>query len=72
MAVFYQQDEIKDSIPVPSVEDVSSWGGRVTAYRKREVSQWRLTAGRRYVPTSDARVAEVDEFRPGACLNDGI
>ena len=61
--LFYEQNEITDTIPVHREDTVSNWGGMLTAYRRLELSDWRFTLGRRYIPTSDGRKAELDQLR---------
>lgn len=62
-SVFYEQNDVTDYLPVRFEESTSGWGGGVTAYREGEVSQWRLTAGRTYIPTGDGGKAESDQLR---------
>ena len=40
--------------PVLLEETTSNFGGTLTAYRKLEVSEWRLSVGRTFVPTGDS------------------
>lgn len=63
VSVFYEQNDITNFQPVRSEDSTSGWGGGVTAYRKGEVSEWRLTAGRTFIPTGDGGKAESDQFR---------
>ena len=61
--LFYESSDITDTIPVRTEYTTSGWGGMLTAYRRLEVSNWRFTIGRRYIPTSDGRKAELDQLR---------
>jgi len=61
--LFYESSDITDTVPVRTEDSTSYWGGSLTAYRRLEVSNWRFTIGRRYIPTSDGRKAELDQFR---------
>jgi hypothetical protein len=61
--LFYESSDITDTVPVRTEDSTSGWGGTLTAYRRLEVSDWRFTIGRRYIPTSDGRKAELDQFR---------
>jgi hypothetical protein len=38
-------------------------GGELTAYRKLEVSEWRFTVGRSFIPTGDSGKASLDHVR---------
>ena len=38
-------------------------GGELTAYRKLEVSEWRFTVGRSFIPTGDSGKATLDHAR---------
>ena len=61
--VFYEQSDITDNVPVRSTDSTSGWGGTLIAYRKHEVSDWRLSIGRRFIPTSSGRKASLDQLR---------
>ena len=61
--VFYEQNDITDNVPVRSTDSTSGWGGTLIAYRKYEVSDWRLSVGRRFIPTSSGRKASLDQLR---------
>jgi hypothetical protein len=61
--LFYESSDITDNVPVRTESSTSGWGGLLTAYRKQELSNWRFSIGRRYIPTSDGRKAELDQLR---------
>lgn len=61
--VFYETNDVSNFAPVRSEESTSGWGGVLAAYRKYEVSDWRLSVGRTYVPTGDGGKAESDLLR---------
>jgi hypothetical protein len=44
-------------------ETTSDVGGSLMAYRKREVSEWRLAVSRRFQPTGDSGKSTIDEAR---------
>jgi hypothetical protein len=48
---------------VPQEETTSDVGGTITAFRKLEISEWRLSVGRWFVPTGDNGKSTVDRFR---------
>jgi hypothetical protein len=61
--VFYERDESQGSLPIPFEETESNWGGELTAFRKLQVSEWRFTAGRAFIPTGDNGKSVSDFFR---------
>lgn len=61
--LFFEQNDITEFFPVPLEESDSNWGGSFTAYRKLEVSEWRLTFGRSFRPTGDQGKAQFDQIR---------
>jgi len=62
--VNYERNDITQFTPFGEVEETSSdVGGSVTAFRKLEVSAWRLAASRRFQPTGDNGKSTIDEFR---------
>jgi hypothetical protein len=61
--IVHESSDITDFVPVRVDTSNSGWGATVTAWHKREVSEWRLSAGRRFVPSDDARKAEIDQLR---------
>lgn len=61
--VNYEQNDITDYVPVRSEESTSGWGGNLTAYRELEVSEWRLSIGRRFIPTGDGGKSVSDSIR---------
>jgi hypothetical protein len=60
VAVFYEED---DSTDFGVDESSSGWGGTVTGYYQGEVSRWRATAGRTFIPTGSGGRAESDQVR---------
>ena len=61
--VFYETNDVSNSVPVRSDESTSGWGGVLAAYRKYEVSDWRVSIGRTYIPTGDGGKAASDLLR---------
>ena len=61
--IVYEQDDTTDFVPATVKESTSGWGGAVSAYRKGQVSAWRLTAGRTFIPTGSNGKAESDQVR---------
>lgn len=61
--LFYEQDDTTEFFPVPLEESESNWGGDLTGYRKKEVSEWRLSVGRAFLPTGDNGKAQLDQIR---------
>jgi hypothetical protein len=61
--VFYRSSDVTHTVPIHSEDSNSGWGGTLTAYRKLEVSRWRVTIGRRYIPTSAGSNANLDQLR---------
>ena len=61
--VFYEQSDITDNVPVRSTDSTSGLGGTLIAYRKQEVSDWRLSIGRRFIPTGSGRRSTLDQLR---------
>jgi len=61
--LFYEENDITEFEPVLLKETTSNFGGELTAYRKFEVTEWRLSVGRSFVPTGDRGKSELDLFR---------
>ncbi|TAK51511.1 MAG: hypothetical protein EPO25_16270 [Gammaproteobacteria bacterium] len=61
--VFHESSDVTDFVPVRVDATNSGWGATVTGWHQREVSVFRFSAGRRFVPSDDARRAEIDQFR---------
>ena len=61
--VYYEENDITEFEPVPLKETTSNFGGQLTAYRKFEVTEWRFSIGRSFVPTGDRGKSELDLFR---------
>lgn len=61
--LYYESNDTKVALPSPFKETSSDFGGALTAYRKLEVSEWRLTVGRVFIPTGDNGKATSDQFR---------
>ena len=62
-SIFYEENDIQEFLPVAFQETTSNFGGNVTAYRKGEVSEWRLSVGRSFNPTGDRGKSELDQIR---------
>jgi hypothetical protein len=63
LTAFYEENDVTEFIPVRTEETTSDFGGSITAYRKLEVSTWRLVASRRFLPTGDAGKQTLDSIR---------
>ena len=61
--LFYESNDTTDLVAGGAEFSTSGWGGSLMAYRRQEVSEWRLSVGRTFQPTSDGRKAEFDQFR---------
>lgn len=61
--VFNEENDITQFVPVRIEESESNVGGELTAYREFEVSKWRFSVGRSFVPTGDGSKSEFDQFR---------
>jgi hypothetical protein len=59
----YERNETESLVPVLFEETTSDFGGTLTAFRKLEVSEWRVSVGRAFVPTGDSGKSVVDRFR---------
>jgi hypothetical protein len=61
--MFYERNDTTDFVPVTVEESTTGWGGTVSAYRKGEVSAWRVSAGRTFIPTGAGGKTESDQLR---------
>ncbi len=61
--IFHESSDVTDFVPVRVDATNSGWGATVSGWHQREVSVFRFSAGRRFVPSDDARRAEIDQFR---------
>jgi hypothetical protein len=61
--LFYEENDITERDPVLFEDTTSDFGGNVTAYRRLEISEWRFSVGRAFLPTGDRGKSIVDEFR---------
>jgi hypothetical protein len=61
--VFHEENDITVFVPVRTEESESNVGGDLTAYRELEVSTWRFSVGRAFIPTGDGGKSEYDQFR---------
>jgi hypothetical protein len=61
--IYFEENDITEFTPVPLEETTSNFGGYVEAYRKHEVSEWRMSIGRSFNPTGDRGKSEVDQFK---------
>jgi hypothetical protein len=61
--LFYEENDITETDPVLFEDTTSDFGGSLTAYRRLEISEWRFSVGRAFVPTGDRGKSIVDEFR---------
>ena len=61
--LFYENNDVTVNEPVRIEESTSGWGGSLTAYRKLEVSDWRFSLSRRFIPTGDGGKSESDQLR---------
>ncbi len=63
LTAFYEENDITEFVPVRTEENTSDFGGSITAFRKLEVSTWRLVASRRFLPTGDSGKQTLDSIR---------
>lgn len=64
LTAFYERNDITEVTPFETLEETTSdVGGSLIAYRKLEISAWRVAASRRFVPTGDRGKSTIDEFR---------
>ncbi len=63
LTVFFEENDITEFVPIRTEESTTDVGGSLTAYRKLEVSTWRLSAARRFQPTGDSGKSTIDTFR---------
>jgi hypothetical protein len=63
LTAFYEENDVTEFVPVRTEETTSDFGGSITAYRKLEVSTWRLVAARRFLPTGDSGKQTLDSIR---------
>jgi hypothetical protein len=61
--VIHEENDITVFVPVRTEESESNVGGELTAYRLLEVSTWRFSVGRSFIPTGDGGKSEFDQFR---------
>ena len=61
--LFYEENDITENGLIPFKETTSNFGGELSAYRKFEVTEWRFSVGRSFVPTGDSGKSEMDQFR---------
>jgi hypothetical protein len=61
--VFYEENDITEFDPVPLKEKTSNFGGNLAVYRNFQVSAWRLSVERSFIPTGDRGKSEVDQLR---------
>jgi hypothetical protein len=60
----YEQNTTTDFEPPFEFEETESgMGGQLTAFRKGEVSEWRFSIGRQFIPTGASGKAESDQIR---------
>jgi hypothetical protein len=62
-ALFYEENDITEFDPVLFKETTSDFGGDVTAYFRGQVSEWRFSVGRAFVPTGDGGKSTIDQLR---------
>jgi hypothetical protein len=64
LEILYEQNTTTDFDPPFEFEEESSgMGGQLTAFRKGEVSEWRFSVGRQFIPTGASGKAESDQIR---------
>ena len=61
--VNYERNETEALVPVAFEETSSEVGGSLTAFRELEISEWRVSVGRYFIPTGDSGKAVIDRFR---------
>ncbi len=62
-SVNYERNETETLTPVLFEETTSDFGGTLTVFRKLEISEWRLSAGRYFIPTGNSGKSVSDRFR---------
>jgi hypothetical protein len=62
-SVFHEENDITEFVPVRVEESESNVGGQLSAYRLLEVSSWRFSISRSFIPTGDGGKSEYDQFR---------
>lgn len=63
LSAFYEKNDVTEFVPVLTEDSTSDFGGAITAYRKLEVSTWRLVAARRFLPTGESGKQTLDSIR---------
>jgi hypothetical protein len=61
--LFYEENDIEETIPFEFSETTSNFGGYVSAYYRQQVSRWQMSVGRSFNPTGDGGKSEIDQFR---------
>ena len=61
--VNFERNDTTTLVPVLLEESTNDFGGTLTAFRKLEVSEWRFSVGRTFVPTGDSGKSVIDRFR---------
>lgn len=59
----YERNEVNLFTPVLFQETTTSAGGSLTAFRQLEISEWRFTVGRYFVPSGDQGKTIADRLR---------
>ncbi len=62
-SINYERNETTSLVPLLFEETTSDFGGTLTAFRKLEVSEWRFSVGRSFIPTGDNGKSVSDRFR---------
>jgi hypothetical protein len=63
LTAFVEENDVTEFVPVRTEESTTDFGGSVSAYRKLEVSTWRLSVARRLLPTGDNGKQTLDSIR---------
>lgn len=62
-AINYERNDTETLLPILFEESSSDIGGTLTAYRVLEVSEWRFSVGRWFIPSGDNGKSITDRFR---------
>jgi hypothetical protein len=63
VSVNYERNDTEVTVPFLVEETTSDVGGTLTVFRKLEISEWRFSAGRAFIPTGDTGKSVADRFR---------
>ncbi len=61
--VNFERNDTTTLVPVLLEESTNDFGGTLTAFRRLEVSEWRFSVGRTFIPTGDSGKSVIDRLR---------